>query len=280
MSLITLTYVFSAGSTIIAAQHNTNFATIYSDYNGNINNSNIASGAGITYSKLTLTGGVVDSDVSTMAAIANSKLNLTTISQNVKLTGQVLIGSVHQGDVFYDNGTQITRLTSGTSGQFLQTQGTSANPQWATVINSQSNVLFQYIGQVDQEGTSAGEYSGTSFQPHGVAGNYRFLQIEGSTYTKIWSSKFIKILGINTVTVYTRIWGQINSGQALFQMTIGSSSGTISGTIGQTTPEWNTFTIDVSGLTNGTTYDVSALIYNFTGTGNEAYCSDIIGFGS
>ena len=38
-----------------------------------------------------------------------------------------------QGDILYYNGTSWTDLVHGTNGQFLQTQGASANPQWANV---------------------------------------------------------------------------------------------------------------------------------------------------
>jgi hypothetical protein len=41
-----------------------------------------------------------------------------------------------QGDVLYFNGTNWVRLAAGTTGQFLQTQGTGANPQWATSSGS------------------------------------------------------------------------------------------------------------------------------------------------
>ena len=37
-----------------------------------------------------------------------------------------------QGDVLYHNGTSLARLAAGTSGNFLQTQGSGANPQWAS----------------------------------------------------------------------------------------------------------------------------------------------------
>ena len=74
MALITLTYIFSAGATIIASQHNVNNSTIYNDYNGDITNANIASTAAIAYSKLNLTSGIVDSDISASANISNSKL--------------------------------------------------------------------------------------------------------------------------------------------------------------------------------------------------------------
>ena len=42
-----------------------------------------------------------------------------------------------QGDITYHNGTNWVNLGAGTSGQFLQTQGAAANPQWAgtSVVN-------------------------------------------------------------------------------------------------------------------------------------------------
>lgn len=39
-------------------------------------------------------------------------------------------GTGAQGDILYHNGTDWTRLPAGTSGQFLQTLGAGANPQW------------------------------------------------------------------------------------------------------------------------------------------------------
>lgn len=52
MSVISKPYTFSAGATIIASEHNSNFDTIYNEFNGNITNSNIASGAAIVDTKL------------------------------------------------------------------------------------------------------------------------------------------------------------------------------------------------------------------------------------
>jgi hypothetical protein len=39
--------------------------------------------------------------------------------------------SYAQGDILYHNGTNLTRLAAGTSGQFLKTNGAGANPEWA-----------------------------------------------------------------------------------------------------------------------------------------------------
>lgn len=55
------------------------------EFNGSIDNDNIASGAGIVYSKLTLTGQIVNADINASAAIADTKL--ATISTANKVAG-------------------------------------------------------------------------------------------------------------------------------------------------------------------------------------------------
>lgn len=272
MSLIVIPNTFSAGAVIIASQHNSNFSTIYTDYNGNIDNTNIATTAAIAYSKLNLTSGIVNGDINASAAIANSKLNLASI------TGTINIGTAHQGDIFYDNGTTLTRLTPGTSGLFLQTQGAGANPQWS--FPNTSNVLFQYAGQIDQQGASIGEVVGTTLLPNAQTGNYRFLQaLALSAYTSVATYKFIKIAGISTVKVYGRIWGRLGTMQASLKVDIGGQNNTGSVTLGTTTPTWVTFTIDVSTLTNGNVYDVTCSIGDTQNIiGSSVYCANIIGF--
>ena len=52
----------------------------------------------------------------------------------IPAAGQLIdLASAAQGDVLYHNGTSYVRLGVGTSGQFLQTLGASANPAWAAV---------------------------------------------------------------------------------------------------------------------------------------------------
>jgi len=43
------------------------------------------------------------------------------------------ISSTAQGDLYYNSGSAIARLGAGTSGQFLKTLGTGANPVWGSV---------------------------------------------------------------------------------------------------------------------------------------------------
>ena len=44
-----------------------------------------------------------------------------------------------QGDIIYHNGTNLTVLHPGTSGQFLKTNGAASNPSWATVSGGGTN---------------------------------------------------------------------------------------------------------------------------------------------
>lgn len=73
MGNITLTLPTSA-TVITAALHSTNYTTIQTVVNGNIENINIKSAAGITYSKLSLANSIVNADVATAAGIVGSKL--------------------------------------------------------------------------------------------------------------------------------------------------------------------------------------------------------------
>jgi hypothetical protein len=41
--------------------------------------------------------------------------------------------NLSQGDIFYYDGTKINRLAAGTSGHFLKTQGSGANPIWSSI---------------------------------------------------------------------------------------------------------------------------------------------------
>lgn len=57
------------------------------------------------------------------------------------------ISGTVQGDIYYNNGSAIARLGAGTSGDFLKTQGTGANPVWASAGGGlQSQQVFTSSG--------------------------------------------------------------------------------------------------------------------------------------
>jgi hypothetical protein len=75
MAVIVKPYSFSAGATIIAAEHNSNFDTIFTEFNGGIDNSNLSLTAGIVDSKLnqiTTAAKVSGSALTGFASIASS----------------------------------------------------------------------------------------------------------------------------------------------------------------------------------------------------------------
>src|SRR3990172_6259162 len=67
-----------------------------------------------------------------------------------------------QGDVLYYDGTNFVRLAPGTSGQFLQTLGAAANPQWAANITAM---------------TAQATTSGTSFDFTGIPGGTKRITV-------------------------------------------------------------------------------------------------------
>jgi hypothetical protein len=69
-----------------------------------------------------------------LASTGNTPPNATyweVMSQKGTDADLINISGTVQGDIYYNNGSAIARLGAGTSGQFLKTLGTGANPAWA-----------------------------------------------------------------------------------------------------------------------------------------------------
>lgn len=119
MSLVTLPFTFSVGAVIIAAQHNSNFSTIYNDYNGNIQDVNIASNAAIGYAKLALNNSIRATDILSTEVLNISNLPTgTTANKLVELDSSAKIPAV--------DGSQLTHIG---------TNITSALGAWTTQSN-------------------------------------------------------------------------------------------------------------------------------------------------
>ncbi len=74
MSLISKPYTFTVGAVIVASQHNADYDVIFSDYNGNIDDTNIASAAAIADTKLaqiTTAGKVSSTSITGLIAAAS-----------------------------------------------------------------------------------------------------------------------------------------------------------------------------------------------------------------
>ena len=135
MSLITKTYTFSSGTTIVASEHNTNFDTLYSEINGGLDNSNIKSAAAIAGSKIT----------PTFTASTNISGNLTlAVAGNKLLIKEGANASM--GTALMSGGTAIVSNTLVTTSSriFLTraTLGGTAGALWSYAITSGSKFMI------------------------------------------------------------------------------------------------------------------------------------------
>lgn len=83
-----------------------------------------------------------------------TSLKVGTLSGLIKGTGGVLSAITGtQGDILYYNGTSWVVLHAGTSGYYLKTQGSGANPVWAAVSGG-STKLAAFYTDVSTSGTT------------------------------------------------------------------------------------------------------------------------------
>lgn len=137
MSLVTLPNLGPDPFTVNASVLNGKVDPLATDYNGNIQNVNIASGAGITYSKLTLTDGILNADINSAAAIANSKLNLASIAQTVAFSG-VALNLAKGADITSVGGAPDIGAASG---NYLDITGTTTVTSLGTVASGTQRVV-------------------------------------------------------------------------------------------------------------------------------------------
>lgn len=119
--------------------------------------SGTSSGTNTGDQTITLTGDVTGSGTGSFAATIGNDIVTYAKMQNISATSRVLgrktasagdteectlsevldfVGSAAQGDILYRGASTWTRLGAGTSGHYLKTLGTGANPEWAAVSAS------------------------------------------------------------------------------------------------------------------------------------------------
>jgi hypothetical protein len=178
MALITKTYTFSAGATILASEHNTNLNTLYNWANGNVDNANIKASAGISLSKLSLGDDVTFSGDLTFAGTtamgkltlsANSGLHLTEGTAPTTAASQGALytkDTSGQPELFYreeSSGDEV-QITSGGSVNVAATPA-GALMMWAGALASPPDGWLVCDGSAVSRETYADLFTaiGTSF---------------------------------------------------------------------------------------------------------------------
>lgn len=121
MATITKPYTFASGAIIYAAEHNDNFDTIYTDYNGNVTNANIAAAAAIALSKL--------------AALTASRAVVTTAGGVLTVAGGNLTLAA---DLTTSGANALTLTTTGATNVTLPTTGTLATLAGAETLSNKT----------------------------------------------------------------------------------------------------------------------------------------------
>lgn len=81
-----------------------------------------------------------------LASTGNAPTNTTYWNKMAQGSDLGSLSGLAQGDIFYYNGTDFARLGAGTSGQFLKTQGASANPTWADLSAEGRLIGMEVLG--------------------------------------------------------------------------------------------------------------------------------------
>lgn len=277
MSLISKPWTFSAGAVIIASEHNSDFDTIYSEFNGSISNTNIASNAAIAYSKLNLTGNIVNADIKSTAAIVDTKLAQITTAGKVSGAALTSLSSTPSGAGVVP----IANLATGTptGSKFIRDDGSLQIPP------SLGNVIFRsgyfpYKSSDLKAFYVASANSITSQTDNQTLYTNFWVSSNNDTYETIFDEEYWKRLsGTTTATVYAWAWGGSGTLNANLQITMYDGSATLTGnastTGNPTTPQLITFTIDISTLSTSAVTKIKGELKTVSGL-STSFCAAIV----
>ena len=119
-------------------------------------------------------GGDISGTASNAQIVANA-VTSNEIANNAVTGAKIAMTSDAQGDVLFYGGTDYERLAAGTSGYFLKTLGSGADPAWAEVPagaptgGGSEKVFYENENSVDTDYTLTTNYNAVSAGPVTVA---------------------------------------------------------------------------------------------------------------
>lgn len=220
MALITKPKTFTVGATIVASEHNSNFDTIYDDYNGNITNANISGSAAIADSKLaqittaskvsgaaltsltSIVSGAGEIPLANIPTIPSSKLSPGAVAQVVN----TLTGAVDTGTTVMPKDDTIPQNTEGDEYMTL-----TITPKSAT-----NKLLIQVIALVAIS-TNPNDISGALFQDS-TASAIAAIAVDTVATNSPYIITFNHFMttGTTSATTFKLRMGAVNSGTLTF----------------------------------------------------------------
>ena len=125
------------------------------------------------------------------AQIAANAVTSNEIANNAVTGAKIAMTSDAQGDVLFYGGTDYERLAAGTSGYFLKTLGSGADPAWAEVPagaptgGGTEKVFYENENSVDTNYTISTNYNAVSAGPVTVASGVTVTVPSGSTWVVV-----------------------------------------------------------------------------------------------
>jgi hypothetical protein len=143
MALIIKPNTFTVGAVIVASEHNSNFDTLYNDYNGNVDNNNISGTAGIVDSKL--------AQITTASKVSGAAITLlTSVPSGAGELPLANIPSIDEDDMVSDSDTALPTQQSVKA--YADTFGLSDIEDYGTSASSSTsraqNILKICYGQL------------------------------------------------------------------------------------------------------------------------------------
>ena len=141
--------------------------TMGGDISGTASNAQIVANA--------VTATEIATDAVGASELANNAVDTAAIVDNAVTGAKIAMTSDAQGDVLFYGGTDYERLAAGTSGYFLKTLGSGADPAWAEVPagaptgGGTEKVFYENENSVDTDYTLTTNYNAVSAGPVTVA---------------------------------------------------------------------------------------------------------------
>ena len=184
---VSLHTTYSTNSQVTSTNLNGNNTVWLNALNGGLDNDNANTSGGYRFYEVRSSLPTAGTEGRTVFLTTDDTLNFDTGAAWTAVP--TISGTPAQGDIIYYNGSNWVKLTAGTSGTFLKTQGASANPTWA-------NTFLADDGSVSAPGLSFLSDADTGF--YRIGANNIGLALNATKYIdfgigEIWYAQSINL---------------------------------------------------------------------------------------